>query len=356
MMRGPEYALIDRIVHRLAFDGGIAQQMLCDLETRFFEETIARQSVESPVFVTALPRAGTTLLLEILSGHPEAVTHTYRDMPFVLSPLMWRKLTGRFRVPLSRRERAHSDGMMVDADSPEAFEEVLWLNLFPEFYEECGISLWQDDPSRFREPLVGLIQRLIASRGSDGAATLRYVSKNNANIARLPALRNAFGDAHFVVPLRHPLDHAVSMHRQHMHFLEIHSESDFAVSYMRDIGHFEFGAVHRPILFDGMPEVIENRRPETLDYWIAYWTCAYRHLARLEDVLFIDMESFTKGARVGTLLATLGLSEDPVTMAAAKKTVRPMRSYRRPHGVADDLSDEALCLYEEILSTAHCRL
>lgn len=341
------------MVHRLAFSGGPAQKMLCDLESHIFGERLARVPVERPIFVTALPRAGTTLLLEILSGHPEVVTHTYRDMPFVLSPLIWRKLTGRFRVGLSRRERAHSDGVLVDADSAEAFEEVLWLRLFPEFYTEKGIPLWPDDCSRFETPLTGLIQRLIASRGFEGARPLRYASKNNANIARLPALRNAFRDAHFVVPLRHPLDHAISLHRQHMRFLEIHSESEFAMSYMRDIGHFEFGAIHRPILFEGMAAAIEVQIPETLDYWLAYWTSTYRHLAGVKDVIFVDMERLTNGNLVGGLLSRLGLGEDPATMAAAERSIRPMKSYQRPHGVADSLLEEAVSVYEVIRSAAH---
>jgi hypothetical protein len=347
---------VDRVVHRLAFGGGPAQQMLCDLESRFFGDRIAREPVESPIFVTALPRAGTTLLLEILSVHPEVVTHTYRDMPFVLSPLMWRKLTSRFQVRLSQRERAHSDGMLVDADSAEAFEEVLWLRLFPEFYEDEGIRLWTDDCTRIEKPLTGLIKRLIASRRFDGAGTLRYASKNNANIARLPALRNAFRDARLVIPLRHPVDHAVSLHRQHARFLEVHSQSDFAMSYMRDIGHFEFGALHRPILFKGIREVIEAESPQNLDYWLMYWVSTYRQLAELKDVIFIDMETLTNGNFVGRFLSRLGLSQDPYTISAAQRTVRPMKSYKRPHGVADGLAEEAVCLYEEIRSAAQCRL
>ena len=347
-MSDPNYSFLDRAVHRLAFNTSFGQQILCDLEMRLYGEEIMRQPVDNPIFVTALPRAGTTLLLELLSKHPDTVTHNYRDMPFVLSPIVWRRLSGRFQVDLARSERSHGDGMMVDVDSPEAFEEVFWLKTFPEMFGNSGIEPFHEDGREIRAPLMSLIRRLVASRADPAVRAPRYLSKNNANIARVSALKSAFPDARFLVPLRAPLDHAMSLHRQHLRYVKIHAESGFTQSYMRDIGHFEFGALHRPVLFDGMQAVQDRYDPLNLEYWVGYWTCAHRHLATLSSILFLDMKRFTSEPNVQFLLAELDLREDSATIDAAKQLIRPIRQYERRGGVPDTLLDTAESLFEEI--------
>jgi len=82
--------------------------------------------VEAPIFITSLPRAGTTILLAALNSVPQLATHLYRDMPFVMAPLLWSRLSGRFRKQAVLQERAHGDGIAIGYDSPEAFEEVIW--------------------------------------------------------------------------------------------------------------------------------------------------------------------------------------------------------------------------------------
>lgn len=51
---------------------------------------------------------------------------TYRDMPFVLAPNLWRRLSSISRRSIAGVERAHGDDMIIDGDSPESFDEVFW--------------------------------------------------------------------------------------------------------------------------------------------------------------------------------------------------------------------------------------
>ncbi len=57
------------------------------------------------MFVTALPRAGTTILLNLLVGTGSFASHTYRDMPFVLCPMIWQRFAKQFQVSDEARER-----------------------------------------------------------------------------------------------------------------------------------------------------------------------------------------------------------------------------------------------------------
>ena len=76
-------------MHRAAFAGIGLQKIVADLEDTVFASRFAAISCDRPIFITSLPRAGTTLLLEILSQLPATATHTYRNMPFLLCPLIW---------------------------------------------------------------------------------------------------------------------------------------------------------------------------------------------------------------------------------------------------------------------------
>ena len=50
----------------------------------------------------------------------------YKDMPFILAPNLWSKLSFN-KKNIDLVERAHGDGIRVSVESPEAFEEVFWM-------------------------------------------------------------------------------------------------------------------------------------------------------------------------------------------------------------------------------------
>jgi len=345
-----DYNWMDRMVHRLAFRSAVPQEMLCEMEDARFGKAIAAQPIDRPIFITSLARAGTTLLLEILSRHPSLVTHSYRDMPFVLSPIMWRKLSRRFQVAQNAKERAHGDGMMVSADSVEAFEEVLWLRHFPEHYSRKGIATWPGKlPSEFIIALKRHMRALILSRSGEPDPAMRYLSKNNANIARKNALAKAFPDALFIIPLRSPLDQARSLLRQHERALADQGNSKFARAYTADIGHFEFGADHRPILFGGMANAVSTYDPLTIDYWLAYWIAAYREFTPGPECVLIDMERFTAGGTaVGHVFEQLGLACDKEASTFAAGTLRPMPTTREVPACDPILLEQAMTRFGEL--------
>src|SRR3546814_7117987 len=96
-----------------------------------FRSEIEPTTIDRPIFIAGLARAGTTILLESLERHPDTVTHRYRDFPMVLTPVFWNRLLDRIpRRPATPPERAHRDGISVTAESTAAFEEILWTAVF----------------------------------------------------------------------------------------------------------------------------------------------------------------------------------------------------------------------------------
>jgi hypothetical protein len=295
------YSAIERAIHHVAFAAPFVQKALAELENDLYSTRLGALEQGREVFITGLPRAGTTLLLELLYATGEFGTFTYRHMPFVLAPLLF----SRAKADGGRDvERAHGDGMRISVDSPEAFEEVVWLAYLREqiVTERC-LEPVTEVSREFESAFRATIRKLLAERGDDRA---RYLSKNNANISRLGVLSQLFPDSTIVVAFRNPLAHTASLMRQHARFLAAHNSDAFARRYMAWIGHFEFGANFRPINFSGWLDSAETDSPPSADFWLRYWIAAYEHALahRTRNVLFVDFDRLL--AERGAYLAALG--------------------------------------------------
>ena len=275
------YSRADRFLHGVAFASPKVLMAASRIEDRLLSEPADTPSAP-PIFITSLARAGTTAVLNALHDVPGVATHTYRDMPFVTAPTLWNRLAGGRMRRVERRERAHGDGLEIDLDSPEAFEEVAWRMFWPDAYRGSSIGLWRgddrdEDADRF---LARHMDKVIHARrvqdADDAVPPTRYCSKNNTNIARLSYLPEAFPECRIVVPIRRPESHAASLLRQHTNFLRRQAEDDFVRRYMRDIGHFEFGLIHMPIQFPGFDP--DRHDPASGDYWLDYWIHAFREV------------------------------------------------------------------------------
>ena len=347
------------MLHGLAFAGLEIQKALSDLEDRIFADRFAEVAIERPVFVTALPRAGTTLLLEVLSAQPDFAVHSYRNMPFLLCPLIWDSVSKPYRKTSEGRERAHGDGMTVDPDSPEAFEEVVWTAFWGSHYGPERIEPWSSARGNpeFESFLKSHMRKIVAlgsafrSR-SASSRQRRYLSKNNANIARLGLLTEIFPDARILLPFRNPIDHATSLHRQHARFVEIHGEDRFARQYMQWLGHFEFGAALRPIDFGGWLEQHRGLLPIDPNFWLAYWCEAYE--AVLENlrpaVCLLDYDQLCAepGPALAGLAEVLELADTAPLVAQAERFHAPTRYLRPPRGLDPALERRASAIHQKL--------
>lgn len=272
------YGFFDRLLYDIASRTGNAQRALADVEEFLYRDRLESVRLHLPVFITALPRSGTTILLKLLYDSGHFASHTYRDTPFLLCPLLWSRFSSRFAVDDQPKERAHGDGLQVSVDSPEAFEEVIWKHFWPDHYRPHRIVPWLSTEENVEfEKFFETHMRKVIVLGQDGPLDRsRYVSKNNLNIARLLSPLRPLYDGIFLIPFRDPVQQAASMLRQHLRFTRIHEEDDFVRRYMEMIGHHEFGKGLRPIDFggwlDGAPP------PDQLEFWVHYWIAAYRHV------------------------------------------------------------------------------
>lgn len=344
------YGRVDRLLHRLAFRLPMAQRTLAEVEEQLYRARLARTELGAPVFITSLPRAGTTILLRLLWRTGAFASTLYRDMPFVMAPLLWSRFAERFSGEDEPTERDHGDGLLISAASPEAFEEVLWMHFWPEHYLEDRIVPWTDDTPHpeFVRFFDSHMRKIVALRIEDGPGRTRYLSKNNLNIARLAAAPTPLTRGKWLIPVREPLQHAASMLSQHERFCILHDRDPFLRTYMESIGHHEFGRGLKPVDFGGWLEPSQQSADE-LAFWLRYWVATYRHLLDVEHALFLSYERLTSKPREALRELADIVAVEPETLVSQAGSLRPPRSHDVARTeVPSDLIEEAETLYRQL--------
>ena len=263
------YSWLEQKLHKFALSSQFMREVTFD-----FESTNISSSRETGdhVFITGLARSGTTILLNALYKSNIFASLSYADMPFVLAPNLWSKISFN-KKNLQFKERAHGDGIKVSTESPEAFEEVFWKT----FAEENDNELAE----KFRVYVGNILYKYKKDR---------YLSKNNQNIKRVELINSIFSNSKILVPFREPIQHAYSLLTQHKKFIDDAKNDKFISKYMKWIGHTEFGPNYIPIHnqnlnFDNDLEI---------NHWIEQWYLTYKNafqsLKNKKNIYFISYE------------------------------------------------------------------
>ena len=266
------YNAAERALHHLALGSRSIAEITFDLNALLWARDDENETDQRPVFVAGLARAGTTIVMRRLYETGLFRSLTYRDMPFVLCPNLWQRLSNLSRRDIASVERAHGDRIAIDADSPEALDEVFWRVFAGSDYIKpdhlCAHEADEELLAKFRR----YISCILHSRGRKQ----RYLSKNNNNILRLRTLQMAFPRSAIVIPFRDPVQHANSLRNQHTQFCRLQGETPFTRSYMTWLAHHEFGLEHRPFWFDGgRPFTTSAYHASDINYWLETWLRTY---------------------------------------------------------------------------------
>ena len=125
MFKNKDYSFLSKLLHHLALGNKYIPEFLHDIELMAFKKKIEINDLKPHIFVCGLPRSGTTILMKTLYETNEFASLTYRDMPFVVLPNIWSKISNKIKAN-KLKERIHEDNISINIDSPEALEEVFW--------------------------------------------------------------------------------------------------------------------------------------------------------------------------------------------------------------------------------------
>ena len=320
-MLNSNYSFSAKLLHELALGSTLIAEASFDIEQTLNKVDPGRVN-ESPVFVAGLARAGTTILMRSLYQTHEFRSLTYRDMPFVLMPSTWGKLSASFRQDMPPTERAHGDSIIIDYDSPEAFEEVFWRVFYGKQYikegqlERHGLDNLACD--QFRQYVASV---LASAKSNDN---LRYLSKNNSNLLRLSGIKKSFPKSTIIIPFREPVQHALSLYRQHKNFISIQSDDKFSLKYMNWLGHHEFGLNHKPFVFSDNQMSTTAMSQDSIEYWLAQWINTYNYtLEHAPDgTVFLSYDDLclNPGETLARLMTSLNI---PYKDAIGNKITQP---------------------------------
>ena len=142
-----------------------------------------------PVWICAWPVPQHTV-----AGNAERASrfhiHRYSDYPWLWTPYWRNHLLARLpQGPPARRERAHRDRILVNRDSPEAFEEIFWMHFFPQRHDPAVSQVLDadTDATEFARFFDRHQRKLLLVRGAR-----RYVAKANYHIPRLGLLHRLY--------------------------------------------------------------------------------------------------------------------------------------------------------------------
>ena len=267
------------------------------------------------------------MLLRLLDQIDTIRSLSYRDMPFVLAPNLWKFLTQFSSKHAISIERAHLDGIFVNYDSPEAFEEVFWLTFCTRPSNQIGYhtSIPTKDVLEAFEDYRNLVANPKHSRRGANKPLRRYLSKNNNNLIRLDSL-SADPSATILLVYRDPIETALSLYRLHQQFCSVYKEDRFSLAYMSWLGHHEFGPTHRPFSF-AIPEMNPTLSPDDPNYWLDYWNSVYQHILKRDELRchFIEHEAMRARPEqmIKAIFETLGVVADYAELA---ELIKPIQS------------------------------
>ena len=278
------YSSIQIFLHDLVLNNNLIKKSLYEIEKIFFLKKVKIYQNEH-IFITGLPRSGTTVLLNFIFSFSKFASLKYKNMPFITSP-NFSKLFLKKEVKI--KERFHQDGIMFNLNSPEAFDEV-FLNTF--------------DEKIIKNEFQNFVNLILLSQNKD-----RYLSKNNFLFKRINQIKTIFPKSKFIIPIREPLQHSYSLLKQHIHFSKLQKKNDFVRRYMNYLGHFEFGLNHRywykPIKFEDTFNI---------NYWLEQWILFYNKIFKNhfhnKSCMFIRYEDLTNRKVIEKLVSFIGLPE-----------------------------------------------
>lgn len=260
---------LEKILIHLFMNFKSFKEFLFDLEKFFFLKKNSNQDFKY-LFITGLPRSGTTSALNCFHKSSNFASLTYDDMPFLICPNLALKIKKFFKKKIIKPfERAHKDKIIINTNSPEAFEEFFWKKELNKNYIEKNFllknTLTNSNINEFKKYI-----ELILTKYNKKI----YLSKNNNNILRINDLLREIKNAMFLVFFRDPIHQSASLLNQHVIFSKLHKENKFTLKYMNYLGHYEFGENLKR--FD--IGKYKYNDPFVINYWLEIWINYYNYV------------------------------------------------------------------------------
>ena len=333
-----DYSSTEKFLHRFYLSNYFISKASFEIEETLFGNEIKRNPVEQYVFVTGLARSGTTALMRRLYETNEYASLLYNNMPFLLMPNLWKN-----RKVSSLHERAHKDGIKVNGNSPEEFDEYFWKVFLKDKYIENRLKK-HHIPKDVLDKYLIYISLICRSQHKR-----KYLSKNNNNILRIESIAEIQNNK-IIVLYRNPMDHAASLLKLHRQFTSMQMQDSFIIDYFNFLGHHEFGLNHKPfMLSNAYYDDLSSYDTTSMNYWLLNWINYYNYLLEnfqtyfilvsFEDLIYQSQKVFN------FICSELGTNS---SINAKGSQYRPPKYSKME--TDNNIMDQAVAIYEQLNS------
>ena len=275
------YSSIQKFLHDFVLKKKFINKSLFELEKIIFSKNLEIKN-KSHIFITGLPRSGSTTLLNFFHSSNQFKSLTYKNMPFVLSPNFSKFLN---KKTVQKVERLHSDGIFFNNESPEAFDEVFFNN----------------DEKFIKDELENYIKLILISGNKS-----KYLSKNNFNYQRINLIKSILPNSMFLILIRDPIQQSRSLLKQHLNFSNLQKRDDFIKRYMDYLGHKEFGLSHK-----SWNKSVKFKNFNDINYWLEQWFFFYENIYKNyksnKNCFFLIYEKLSNPSYIESLLKEIKL-------------------------------------------------
>lgn len=301
------YNFIAKLFYSIVFNFNFINIIFFKIEKLFFLKN--KNKNKKLIFISGLARCGSTALLNLIHSSDLFSSLKYSNMPIILSPNIWGKISKFFSSKHNIVERYHNDGIAIHENSPESFEEVFW-KIFLEDKYVCENKIKKIEiQDKYLKDYENFIELINLSEKKN-----YYISKNNLNIIRYDNLSNFFyNNSIFFVIFREPINHSYSLYKFHKNFKSIQSNDDFGLDYMNYLGHYEGGLNHKIIEFE---ENLISYEIDNPNYWLVYWINFYESIAKsieqnkIQNIVLLSYEEIAKdNNKIKNYLSKYGITE-----------------------------------------------
>ncbi len=237
------------------------------------------------IFISGMPRSGTTILAQTLSKHEEFASYVYSDLPFIKIPYFWSKFKKIYYYKNKSLERVHGDGLKINLDSPDAFEELIWSEEIINYKKNLYKYLDENFKNlNLKHELLRNINKILIIKKKN-----MYLSKANYSIFRIKYIQSIIKNSFFLLCIRNPNDVINSSIKTHEKFEKIHSLNNFFSDEMTELCHFEFGSNRIGIIERSS---CKNDYEYYLKHWIEIHDLILKKYLKMNNVYLINFDKF----------------------------------------------------------------
>ena len=246
--------------------------------------------VDRPIFICGMPRSGTTYILNLLNNSNQVSSCTYGQLPFYKTPLIWNFFKKYYYFGNKSFPRLHGDGIEININSPDAFEELIWAQQLNNYYDAGFCQFLEENFSNLKleKKITSFIKKITYLNKKN-----RYLSKGNYYVFRLNFINKIFKDCKIILCYRNPLDTASSLERVHNRFLELSSKIEGFDENLQYLSHFEFGKLRKAFKIDeNSYQISKNffKNDKNYEGYLYQWISLYQMIIKN----YLENQKFSK--------------------------------------------------------------